>query len=151
MTAITVTSESRMSCDEPAIIDMLTHHMAHMGIDSTSPIGVTFVDEPQMTKLHEEWMHEPGPTDVLSFPMDEVRSAPDGQVPTFGVLGDIVVCLPVAGAQAVGHGRTVDEEVQFLVTHGFLHLLGFDHADPAEYEAMFQVQDELLADWRAAP
>jgi probable rRNA maturation factor len=150
MTAITVTSESRMSCDEPAIVDLLTHHMAQMGVDPASPIGVTFVDEPHMADLHVEWMGEPGPTDVLSFPMDEVRGVPVGQTPAFGVLGDIVVCLPVAASQAIANDRSMDQEVQFLVTHGFLHLLGFNHDEQVEYEAMFGLQDELLDHWRAS-
>jgi probable rRNA maturation factor len=150
MTAITVMSESRVTCDEPAIVDMLAHHMVHMGIDPASPIGVTFVDEPHMTELHVEWMDEPGPTDVLSFPMDEVRSASAGQAPSFGVLGDIVVCLPVATKQAIANDRSMDQEVQFLVTHGFLHLLGFDHGEQAEYDEMFRLQDELLEGWRGS-
>lgn len=150
MTAVTVTRDSTMSCDEPAIADMLKYHMAQLGIHEESPLGVVFVDEPRMTELHEHWLGEPGPTDVLSFPMDEVRGAQPGEPPAFGVLGDIVVCLPVAAAQAQVNSRTVDEEVQFLITHGFLHLLGFDHALQDEYDAMFRLQDDLLHGWRSA-
>jgi probable rRNA maturation factor len=87
---------------------------------------------------------------VLSFPIDEVRSAPAGEDPQPGVLGDIVLCPMVAGAQAPEAGRSLDEELQFLTTHGTLHLIGYDHATQGEYDAMFALQDALLAGWRRA-
>jgi probable rRNA maturation factor len=151
MSALTVTSESALECDQSALHTMLLHHMAQTGIDPNSPLGVLFVDEERMTQLHEHWMDEPGPTDVLSFPMDELRSAEPGEPATFGMLGDIVVCLPVALKQSRDNARTLDEEVQFLITHGYLHLLGYDHAEQQEYDAMFRLQDELLGSWRAHP
>ena len=149
MTAITVTNESMLTCDAPALIAMLQHHMGRTNVSSRSEVGILLVDEPQMSQLHEEWMGEPGSTDVLSFPMDEVRSGARAAEPSYGTLGDIVVCLPVADRQAHEHGRSLDQEVQFLVTHGYLHLLGHDHAEPEEHAAMFTLQDTLLAQWHA--
>ena len=113
-------------------------------------LAITLVDAPRMTELHEEWMDEPGPTDVLSFPMDELRSAPEGIEPEPGMLGDIVLCPQVAAAQAADRGRTLEEELAFLVTHGMLHLIGYDHATEAEQARMFTLQDGLLAAWLAS-
>lgn len=148
MTSVAVINESSHDCDTAALIDMLHHHMGETGIDPMSELDVLLVDEPHMSELHEQWMGEPGPTDVLSFPMDELRPAFDGSPACKGMLGDVVVCLPVAQRQADLAQRSLDAEVQFLVTHGYLHLLGYDHAEPAEYDAMFTLQDTLLAKWR---
>jgi probable rRNA maturation factor len=99
-----------------------------------------------MTDLHIQWMDLPGPTDVLSFPMDEIKphSAANGP----GVIGDIVLCPDFAAQQAVGH--SLQEELELLTVHGVLHLLGYDHAEPEEHKVMFGLQDELLAEWRGA-
>jgi probable rRNA maturation factor len=149
MTAITISNEDRRSCDTAALVDLLAHHMPKTGVDPNCPVHLLFVDADRMTELHVEWMGEPGPTDVLSFPMDEVRGAPETEPASFGTLGDIVICLEVAEQQAMAQGRSLDEEVQFLVTHGYLHLIGFDHADDTERAEMFELQDDLLARWRA--
>ena len=91
-----------------------------------------------------QWMDEPGPTDVLSFPMDELRPGKDGAPSDPGILGDIVVCPDVAIEQARTAGHSAQEEMLLLVTHGILHLLGFDHAEPDEREVMFDLQRTLL-------
>jgi probable rRNA maturation factor len=106
-------------------------------------VSVALVDETEMSDLHERWMGEAGPTDVLSFPMDEL--IPRATEP--GVLGDIAVCLPVAERQAEAQGRSLCAEIGFLVTHGTLHLLGYDHATEEEYREMFALQDSLLTSW----
>lgn len=149
MSSITITNESALPCDIEALTSLLAHHMPRTGIDPASAVDVLLVDEPRMTQLHEQWMGEAGPTDVLSFPMDEVRGADPGEPLTFGMLGDIVVCVPVAARQAEAKGILIDEEIAFLVTHGYLHLVGFDHANEAEHAAMFRLQDRLLEEWRA--
>jgi probable rRNA maturation factor len=149
MTAVTINNDDSRSCDTAALSDLLAHHMPATGVDPNSPVHVLFVDTDRMTELHLQWMQEPGPTDVLSFPMDEVRGAGKSQPLNFGTLGDIVVCLEVAEQQAMAQGRSLDEEVQFLVTHGYLHLIGFDHLDDAERAEMFALQEELLNHWRS--
>jgi probable rRNA maturation factor len=111
----------------------------HPGVD----LGIVFVDESPMTELHIKWLDEPGPTDVLSFPMDELRPGFDDE-PREGVLGDVVICPQVAAAQAVGAGHTTIEEILLLLTHGMLHLVGFDHAEPDEEAEMFGLQRQLL-------
>ena len=97
-----------------------------------------------MEQLHVQWMDEPGPTDVLSFPMDELRPGPTVEDPPAGLLGDVVLCPQVAAAQARQAGHSTAEELLLLTTHGILHLLGYDHAEPDEEKEMFGLQRELL-------
>ena len=114
-----------------------------------------------MSDLHERWMGEPGPTDVLAFPMDELRPPPPGSArgdqgaggepaPLPGLLGDVVLCPEVAADQASQAHHPLRDELELLCTHGILHLLGYDHAEADERTAMFGLQDELLATWRSA-
>ena len=104
-------------------------------------------------------MGEPGPTDVLAFPMDELRPPPAGRAHRAdrgdepaalpGLLGDVVLCPEVAaGTGPAGAGTRVSDELELLCTHGILHLLGYDHAEPGEHAAMFGLQDRLLDGWR---
>jgi probable rRNA maturation factor len=97
-----------------------------------------------MEVLHKQWMDLPGPTDVMSFPMDELRPGRDEQEPAEGVLGDIVMCPSVAARQAVGAGHATEEELLLLLTHGILHLLGYDHEEPEAEREMFELQRTLL-------
>ncbi len=108
------------------------------------------VGEDAMTDLHLRWMNEPGPTDVLSFPMDELRSPRDDEEPEPGVLGDVVLCPQVAARQAETAGHGLDDELALLLTHGILHLIGYDHLEPDEHAEMFGLQARLLAEWVAA-
>jgi probable rRNA maturation factor len=112
-----------------------------------------------MTELHVRWMGEEGPTDVLAFPMDELRlpqpggghgdhGSPDADAADV-LLGDVVICPQVAAAQAAEADHDVQDEIDLLCTHGILHLLGYDHAEPEEHATMFGLQDRLLASWRA--
>lgn len=146
---VTVANESGVDCDIDALGDLVAYLLPALRLHSDCELGITLVDVDRMTTLHEDWMQEPGPTDVLSFPIDEVRSVAEGQDPEAGILGDIVLCPAFARTQAEAAGRSLDEELQFLVVHGTLHLIGYDHATQAEYDAMFALQDRLLAGWRA--
>ena len=110
---------------------------------------VILVDEEEMTRLHIEWMDEPGPTDVMSFPMDDLRPGDPSGPRVTGVLGDIVLCPRVAERQGAAAGHGPQAELALLLTHGVLHLLGHDHAEPEEHERMFALQAELLEDWMA--
>jgi probable rRNA maturation factor len=89
-------------------------------------------------------MDEPGPTDVLSFPMDELRPGTEDEPSPAGLLGDVVLCPQVAQVQAETAGHSLMEELLLLTTHGILHLLGFDHAEPAEEREMFGIQRDIL-------
>lgn len=119
-----------------------------MGPDAE--LSVTLVDESTMADLHVEWMGEPGPTDVLSFPMDEITEPAPGQPAAGGVLGDVVICPAVARRQAVVADHAPEHEMRILLTHGVLHLLGLDHVTPEEELVMFQRQRELVAEYERA-
>jgi probable rRNA maturation factor len=110
---------------------------------------VVLVGEEAMADLHVRWMNEPGPTDVLSFPMDELRRPGDDEEPEPGMLGDVVICPQVAQRQAQAAGHARDDEMALLLTHGILHLIGYDHAEPEEHTEMFGLQARLLAEWVA--
>ena len=150
MTAIAVINESGVECDTEALARLAAFLFPLVRIADDCELCITIVDEPRMEELHIQWMDLPDATDVLSFPMDELRSAEPGQAPPSGLLGDIVLCPEFARKQAAEAGRTLDEELQFLTTHGILHLLGHDHMTPEEYDVMFVLQDELLAKWNAS-
>ncbi len=144
---VMVLNESGVDCDDQALEHLARFLLPRLQLHPDCELGITLVDEPRMTHLHEEWMGEPGPTDVLSFPIDEMRSAPTGEQPEPGVLGDIVLCPSYLRVQAEERGRSLDEELAFLVVHGLLHLIGHDHATQEEYDTMFALQDDLLAEW----
>jgi len=100
-----------------------------------------------MSAYHQKYLGEPGPTDVLSFPMDELRPPADDDEPPLGLLGDIVLCPAVTNRQAIEHGREPAAEAEYLLVHGLLHLLGYDHADDGEKTEMFALKDRLIAAW----
>jgi len=150
MTSIAVINESSVECDTDALARLAAFLLPLVRVADDCELCITIVDEPRMEELHLQWMDLPDATDVLSFPMDELRSAGvDEEFPS-GILGDIVLCPNFARQQALEAGRTLDGELAFLTTHGMLHLLGHDHMTPEEYDTMFALQDELLAKWDAA-
>ena len=137
--------------DEAEFAHLAAFVLEKMHVAPEAELAILFVDEAAMEELHLKWMDEPGPTDVLSFPMDELRpGTPERQTPA-GLLGDIVVCPTVAARQAQAAGHSAEEEMLLLTTHGILHLLGYDHAEPDEHKEMFGLQAELLTGWRASP
>ncbi|MDR1294434.1 MAG: rRNA maturation RNase YbeY [Bifidobacteriaceae bacterium] len=120
-----------------------------LNVHPGAELCVTMVDVPAMSQLHERWMGDPGPTDVLSFPMDEIRPGQEGSE-SEGILGDVVLCPEVASVQARQAGHSVTEELLLLTVHGILHLLGFDHAEPEEERRMFDLQRKLLLTFLAS-
>ncbi|MFC0581047.1 rRNA maturation RNase YbeY [Micrococcoides hystricis] len=128
---------------------MFAHHYAALHLGPAVELSVTFVDEPTIEELHVRWLDLPGPTDVMSFPMDELRAGTAEEPVEDGILGDIVICPSVAAAQAEGH--STDDEILLLATHGLLHLLGHDHYEPAERSEMFQLQEQLLSSFLGRP
>ncbi len=140
--------ESGAGVDAERLVALSRFVLDKLRIHPQAELSVTAVDEAAMTALHERWMDEPGPTDVLSFPMDELRPPRDRDEPQPGVLGDVVLCPQVAARQATAAGHSAQEELDLLTTHGILHLLGYDHAEPAEEREMFGLQGQLLTAWR---
>jgi probable rRNA maturation factor len=146
---IEVNNETTSDLDEKELSDLCRFVLDRMRIHPQAELAVLLVDPDTMEQLHVKWMDEPGPTDVLAFPMDELRPASDDEEPKPGLLGDVVLCPDVARRQAKQAGHSTEDELHLLTTHGILHLLGYDHAEPEEEKEMFDLQRQLLADWAA--
>ena len=145
--SIEITNESLEDVDTARVLKLAGFVRGELKLHELVELGITFIDEGPMADLHIKWMDEPGPTDVLSFPMDELRPGSDMSNPSEGILGDIVVCPQVAIKQAIVANHETMNEILMLVTHGMLHLVGFDHAKPEEEAEMFSLQRKLLADF----
>ena len=142
--SVDVLNETDYRLDELELVALSRYVMEQMRVHPGADLCIRLVDEAAMEVLHVQWMDLPGPTDVMSFPMDELRPAREGDEPEEGVLGDIVLCPSVAAKQAAGAGHATEEELLLLTTHGILHLLGYDHAEPEEEREMFELQRQLL-------
>jgi probable rRNA maturation factor len=150
--SIDIANEAEMEVDEAGLAAVARFALDRMRIHPLAELSVLLVDESTMTGLHERWMGEPGPTDVLAFPMDELRpphlagnrsgDPEPGADPK--LLGDVVLCPQVAAEQAKKAGHSTQDELELLCVHGILHLLGYDHAEPDENAEMFGLQDRLL-------
>jgi probable rRNA maturation factor len=150
LVSIEVLDESGTGVDVKHLARLSRFVMDQMRVHPLAELCIKAVDEPTIAQLNAQWMEKQGPTDVLAFPMDELRPGLVSEEPDEGVLGDLVLCPSVAERQgeAAGHGTVA--ELELLTVHGILHLLGYDHAEPEEHEEMFGLQDRLLAEWRAA-
>ena len=121
---------------------LLNFGIDYMELNPECEISLTFVDPQEMEELHIKWMDEPGTTDVLSFPIDLPEKR--GDIVT---LGDIVIAPAVAAKQALEAGHSTEHEIYILATHGLLHILGYDHADPDEEKVMFALQEKIVKEW----
>jgi probable rRNA maturation factor len=152
--SIDIANESGVDVEEAGLAAVARFALDKLRIHPLAELSVLLVDEPAMTELHERWMGEPGPTDVLAFPMDELRPPQPGtredQGADPGLLGDVVLCPQVAAGQAEKAGHSTQDELELLTVHGVLHLLGYDHAEPEEHAEMFGLQEQLLRSWREA-
>ena len=157
--SIEIANESGTAVDEPELAALARHVLDELRVHPLAELSILLVDPASMADLHQRWMGEPGPTDVLAFPMDELRLPPPGGSNTEhggaadsaempGLLGDVVLCPQVAAEQAVKAGHSTQDELELLTVHGILHLLGYDHAEPEEHAAMFGLQGQLLKDWQ---
>jgi probable rRNA maturation factor len=142
--SIEITNETEHAVDQVKVLSLAGFALDRMKIHPGAELAIMFVDEPAMEALHIQWMDEPGPTDVLSFPMDELRPGTEHEPTPPGLLGDIVICPAVAQRQADAAGHDTMKEVLLLTTHGILHLLGFDHSEPDEEKEMFGIQKSIL-------
>ena len=127
------------------------------GVKGETEVSILFVDEDAIAALNEQFLSKSGPTDVLSFPIED-EPGPTGRSPDLGgsgpgsavepgplsLLGDVVVCPTVAARNALEHEVAFEDEVALLVVHGLLHLLGMDHEDDAEAERMEALEQQLL-------
>jgi len=127
------------------------------GVKGETEVSLLFVDEDAIATLNEQFLGKSGPTDVLSFPIED-EPGPTGRSPDFGgsgpgseaeqgaltLLGDVVICPVVAARNAAEHEDSLEDEVALLVVHGLLHLLGMDHEDDVEAERMEALEQQLL-------
>jgi len=148
MATVEVDNRSEMDIVAQPLVEQSEFLLERLGLHPDTELSVSLVDPAEITELHERWMDLPGPTDVLSFPMDELRVPGPGEAAEPGMLGDVVICPEVAAEQGAQAGHGLVGELELLLTHGVLHLLGHDHAEPEELAVMFALQDQLLAEWR---
>jgi probable rRNA maturation factor len=148
--SIEILNESGDELDVSDLSRLSRFVMDQMRVHPMAELCIKVVDEATIAALNEQWMDEPGPTDVLAFPMDELRPGLVNEEPEEGVLGDLVLCASVAARQAEEAGHPARDEVELLTVHGILHLLGYDHAEPEEHREMFDLQGRLLDEWRSS-
>ncbi|MFC7374589.1 MULTISPECIES: rRNA maturation RNase YbeY [unclassified Brachybacterium] len=147
---IEIRNETTTSIDEREFVELARFVFETMHLNPATEMSILFVDEEAMEKLHVQWMDEPGPTDVLSFPMDELTpGTPEHPAPE-GLLGDVVLCPSVAAKQAATAGHSAVEEMMLLTCHSILHLLGYDHMEEDERRVMFDLQRKLLLTFLAS-
>ena len=147
---IEVLNESGRELDVTRLAALSRFVMDRMRVHPLAELCIKVVDEATISELNQQWMDKEGPTDVLAFPMDELRPGLVTEEPEEGVLGDLVLCPAVAQRQAKDAGHSTRDEVALLTVHGILHLLGYDHAEPEEHAEMFGLQGTLLTEWQVA-
>jgi probable rRNA maturation factor len=141
---IDLVNNSSIKFNKTAIMSVSEFALKKMGVHQDSELGIRVVNESEMSQLHLKWMNLEGSTDVLSFPMDELK--PNSATSGPGVIGDIVLCP----AYVEKNGKqSLAEELELLTVHGLLHLLGFDHEDIDDEKRMFALQEEILREWRS--
>ena len=149
--SVEVLNESGVGADEGELAAISRYVLDQLHVHPQAELSLVLVDEEAMGVLHQRWMDEAGPTDVMSFPMDELRPGSAGAPTPPGLLGDVVLCPAYAARQARSAGHALAEELLLLTVHGILHLLGHDHAERAEREEMFALQRRLLLTFLAGP
>ncbi len=153
--SVEVLEESGSGVDVARMTRLARFVIERLRVHPQAELCIKIVDEDTIADVNEHWMGKEGPTDVLAFPMDELRPGLVNEEPEEGILGDIMLCPTVAERQATEardkgqRGYTTQDEVDLLTVHGILHLLGFDHAEPEEHAEMFGLQARLLAEWES--
>ena len=137
---IEVENRSGQLAPEANVRKLMEFSIKELGLHADCELSLAFIDDAEMEELHIKWMELPGSTDVMSFPMDELR--PNDPEP--GILGDIVISPLFARAQAEKAGHSFEHEVYILAAHGLLHLLGYDHQELDEEKVMFALQEDLV-------
>ncbi len=140
---IEVTNSSGQLVPSAEVTSLLTFAMSELKLNPECDLNLGFIDDQYMTELHIKWMDEPGSTDVLSFPMDMPEN--EDEIVT---LGDIMMSPTFAAAQALAAGHSTEHEIYILATHGLLHIIGYDHAEPEEEKIMFALQEQIVEKWK---
>ena len=147
---VDVLNESGVEVDVVDLTKLCRFIMRRMRLHPATELCLRLVDPDTIAVLNQQWMDKKGPTDVLSFPMDELSPGKDDDEALEGYLGDIALCPQVAEQQAPAAGHSTNDEIELLTVHGILHLLGYDHAEPDEHKEMFGLQGRLLVEWGRA-
>lgn len=140
---IEVTNSSGQLVPSAEVTSLLSFALGELRFNPECDLNLGFIDDHYMTELHIKWMDEPGSTDVLSFPMDMPEV--EGEIVT---LGDIMISPTFATAQALAAGHSTEHEIYILATHGLLHIIGYDHAEPDEEKIMFALQEQIVEKWK---
>lgn len=152
-----------MNDDEPYDIEISNHHPAAGALDehllkraiqaalrrggaSTASVSIAIVSDPAIAQLHQEYMDEPGPTDVLTFDLGDGAGAEGGCVE-----GEVVISADTAARAAASRGHSVQAELALYAVHGILHLLGCDDQDEVSACSMHALEDEILAELGLGP
>lgn len=151
--------------DLAEFVDLARHVLRAERFGNEAELTLLFVDERTMAEYHERFLDEPGPTDVMAFPMDEdlptsgrspdnsdrgPGSPSDLEIEPPAILGDVMVCPAFAARGAASRNAAIGHELRLLVVHGVLHLLNYTHDEPSDEELMQARQDELLTEFAAA-
>ena len=139
--AVSVSDEQHVPVDADRLRTSAARALRALGVPARAALDVTLVSPARIAELEQHAFGERAPTDVLSFPLDDPRRPMPGPM----LLGDVVLCPAVAERQARALGRTLDDELERLLVHGLLHLLGSDHADRVSEHAMALRERSLLA------
>jgi len=142
---IELVNQTESAVDENRLFSTAGFALAYLRMNPDTALSIALVTLAEMEELHVQHMDEPGPTDVLSFEMDELRLPAEGEIAEPGILGDVVLCPDFAAKQAAENNQDTASELDLLLVHGILHLLGHDHAEPEEHKVMFGLQGEILA------
>ena len=146
--SVEVLNESGVDLDVTQFVRLARFTLSRMRVHPQAELCVKLVDEATMAEFNQRYMGKSGPTDVLSFPMDELRPGSDVDLDEDAILGDMLLCPAYAADQAPSFSRSAADEMHLLTIHGILHLLGYDHAEPVEEREMFALQARLLAEWQ---
>jgi probable rRNA maturation factor len=147
--SVDLLNESGIDTDLTELAGLGRFVLDRMRIHPQAQLCVKLVDAETIANLNHHYLDHAEATDVLAFPMDELRPGRPDEEPADGIVGDVALCPEVAGRQAAAAGHTLSAELQLLTVHGILHLLGYDHAEPDEHAQMFGLQGRLLAEWQA--
>lgn len=132
-------NQDEIQVDESYWIDFSQKILSLLDLPEDTELSLTFVNNEEIHKLNKEYRQKDYATDVLSFPFEN-----EFNLPINNILGDIIISLQKAEAQAQEYGHSFNRELGFLIVHGILHLNGYDHETKKDEEKMFALQKKLL-------